>query len=127
MENEHVAFEALQGLRIDRVLVDGSIYFVTDKGTFRLWHEQECCEIVTLDDIVGDPQDLKGATVILAEEAQSTESNDGTRLLWTFYRLVTNQGDVTIRWCGDMNTHYSVEVSFARFTGVIPKTARESA
>ena len=76
-----------------------------------MYHEQDCCEEVYIEDICGDLDDLIGTPILLAEKV--TESNDCCSQLWTFYKLSTIKGSVTIRWCGETDSYYySIEVSF---------------
>ena len=83
----------------------------TDRGTLTLWHGQDCCESVEVEDVVGDPADLIGGTVTAMEErgGGSVESG-GDRATWTFYDLRTTKGDLTIRWLGSSNGYYSESV-----------------
>ena len=100
---------------------DDEIKFVTTDGeTFKLYHEQNCCESVSVEDICGDLQDLVGSPIIQAEESTSDENPDGIintyqdSFTWTFYRLATAKGQVVIRWYGESNGYYSECVSFAQ-------------
>lgn len=85
---------------------------------FCMWHDQDCCESVTLDDIAGDLGDLVGFPLTMAEEV-SSEPPDGHEPdpeseTWTFYKFATIQGSVTLRWYGSSNGYYSERVDFAR-------------
>ena len=80
-----------------------------------MWHNQDCCESVSIEDICGDVKDLIGSPIILAEE--STNSEDHPRedyedsYTWTFYRLQAAKGGlVVIRWYGSSNGYYGESV-----------------
>ena len=90
--------------------VGDNIEFTTESGRrYVLCHFQDCCEQVDLEDIAGDLQDLVGSPILMAESS----SNDDDHTEWTFYKFATVKGYVTIRWCGDMVSYYSIEVSFS--------------
>lgn len=94
---------------------DDSIEFETTDGrTFRMWHNQNCCEDVTIRDIEGDLSDLVGAPLLMAEEAfrEATSEECGESGTWTFYKFGTSKGYVTITWLGTSNGYYSESVSF---------------
>ena len=108
----------LEGLTIDAIYgMDKGYAEITlrtiDGRTFRMYHEQECCESVTLEDVVGDPNDLIGSPILRAE-ARGLISTDeyGDSSTWTFYELATIQGSVTLRWYGTSNGYYSESVDF---------------
>lgn len=98
---------------------DDEIVFKTvDDRTFKMFHSQDCCENVSVEDIVGDLGDLIGYTITEAEETNETASasdvsESGT---WTFYKLGTVKGRVTVRWLGASNGYYSESVDFAELT-----------
>lgn len=99
---------------------DKEIIFTTICGKkYLLFHEQDCCENVTINDVCGDYKDLLGYPLLIAEEVQSEENpNDFSDIeyqdysfTWTFYKLSTIKGSVTIRWYGESNGYYSESVS----------------
>jgi hypothetical protein len=102
---------------------DEEIEFETTEGTtYKLWHSQDCCESVTVEDICGDLSDLVGSPIIQAEENTDDKDPAGVKLeypresfTWTFYRLATAKGQVVIRWLGESNGYYSESVEFDSF------------
>lgn len=102
------------------------LYFVDNKRrnySYQLYHEQDCCESVWLDDIVGDLNDLCNTPILMAYEASNhdevTEAIKKTdewidSVTWTFYHLATIKGYVTLRWVGNSNGYYSEGVSFSK-------------
>ena len=96
----------------------GEIIFTTDIGRkFRQFHNQDCCEKVEVEDICGDIFDLIGWPILLAEEVSNYkdppdyEGEYDYSHTWTFYKLSTNKGSVTIRWLGQSNGYYGEDVS----------------
>ena len=91
---------------------DKSLTFQTADGEeYVMYHEQDCCESVSIEDLNGDLEDLIGSPILLAEENSSTEQPDGVpepkyadeSRTWTFYRIGTLKGTVVIRWFGSSN------------------------
>lgn len=87
------------------------VSFVTDRGTLRLLHRQNCCERVYLEDANGDIADLIGGVVSVAEERSNQKGERGEcRTKYTFYSIRTTKGDLDLRWIGKDNGWYSVSV-----------------
>lgn len=90
------------------------ILFVTESGeSYLMYHEQDCCENVWLEDVTGELDDLVGSPILMAEEVTQDGSDDNDCLesrTWTFYKFATNKGYVTLRWCGESNGYYSESV-----------------
>lgn len=114
-------FKELLGKTLKAVVVgDAEIRFTTDADQlYVLYHDQDCCETVSVESVVGDVQDLIGTPILLAEEATG-ERPAGVPApeyleseTWTFYKLATIKGYVDIRWHGESNGYYSESVDFA--------------
>lgn len=96
------------------------ILFTVDDGSkYRLYHENNCCESVTVEDVIGNLSDLIGSPIVMAEVVTNSDENpEGITkeyqdsFTWTFYKLATVKGYVTIRWYGESNGYYSESVSF---------------
>lgn len=97
------------------------ITFTTDSGqSYIMCHNQDCCENVRIDDIAGDLADLVGSPILQAEAAEGEtppERDLSESYTWTFYKLGTNRGRVTLRWLGESNGYYSESVDFYRIGG----------
>ena len=89
-----------------------------DGSRYAMYHHQDCCESVTVEDICGDIPDLIGTPVVLASEESNSEfdpdgaSHSDDSFTWTFYRISTNRGTVVLRWLGESNGYYSESVAF---------------
>lgn len=56
-----------QTIRDIRIRAD-EVEIETDAGTFRLYHDQDCCESVLVQSVVGDRESVTGSPITLAEE-----------------------------------------------------------
>ncbi len=99
---------------------DGEMTFVTAQGErFMFAHQQDCCESVDINDIVGDLEDLVGEPLLIAEEVSGEtpvdfNEMDHESVTWTFYKFATRKGYVDVRWLGESNGYYSESVSLGR-------------
>ena len=84
---------------------------------FKFYHNQDCCEDVYLEEIIGDIDDLIGHTVVMAEETCSNDEvvgvscYQGESFTWTYYRMATERGLVVLRFFGSSNGYYSESVT----------------
>ncbi|HCT6924804.1 TPA: hypothetical protein OT661_005260 [Pseudomonas aeruginosa] len=121
---KHASISDLLGKTIKQItgLEAGSdsVDFECEDGSlFRMYHVQDCCESVSIDDIEGDASDLVGQPLVVAEDVSSDDfpappGDYVESYTWTFYRLATVKGFVVIRWLGESNGYYSESVDFSR-------------
>ena len=103
------------------------IFTTVDGEKYKLSHSQECCERIHIEDICGNLDDLIDSEILMAEEITNKENEIPDEIkteylenyfdsyfLWTFYKLATIKGYVTIRWLGESNGYYSVGVDFEK-------------
>lgn len=114
------SFEDLQGRILCKVVNLGGDelrFHLTERHYVRMYHSQDCCESVYIEDIVGDLDDLVGTPLLLVEEVSNYEPENVSRdedsyesETWTYYRFRTIKGSVDIRWYGSSNGYYSESV-----------------
>lgn len=81
---------------------DNFIIFKEDNGNeFKMYHSQDCCESVSIDDICGELDDLLNSPIVQAEESTNSSDNKKDKwddsFTWTFYRIATIKGSVLFR------------------------------
>lgn len=117
-------FKELVGKTLESVcgkVGDDRIEFrTTDGKEYIMFHSQDCCESVHVEDISGEISDLLGSPILQAEESSNDTGPEGYKydyqpesMTWTFYRIATTKGQVVIRWLGTSNGYYSERVTFA--------------
>lgn len=111
--------DVLKGKTLSSINESGDeiVFETTDGERYRMYHEQDCCESVSIESIVGDLEDLVGSELLMAEEVEGTSPVDFEAYeshTWTFYKFATLKGYVDIRWLGSSNGYYSESVSFVK-------------
>jgi len=93
---------------------NGAEFIFTDGSKCLFYHEQDCCESVSIADVCGDVSDLIGSPILQAEEVsgECPDPENPDSFSWTFYKFATNKGSVTVRWLGESNGYYSEDVNF---------------
>jgi hypothetical protein len=123
--------EDLVGKTITKIdNTDDMLVFHCDDGVvYEMYHQQDCCEQVELEDIVGDLDDLINSVVLDAYESTNQDNPKGYKsyadndkiipddsFTWTFYSISTAKGFVTLKWYGTSNGYYSEGVDFVKRT-----------
>lgn len=96
----------------------------TTGKVYEMYHSQDCCETVHIEDICGDLKDLLNTPIVVAYETSQRHTPYGVEepeyaddsCTWTFYHIRTVKGTVTLRWYGTSNGYYSEEVSIEERT-----------
>lgn len=119
-------FEDLLGKTITNIegLEEGNenVLFECSDGTrYEMYHEQDCCETVWIEDVCGDANCLLNTPITMAEDISNLcedrplgDPKWVDSYTWTWYKLATVKGYVTIRWYGTSNGYYSEGVDFVR-------------
>jgi hypothetical protein len=101
-------------------MTDGNdeVVFTMDNGDrYKMYHNQDCCESVYLESVVGDVEDLIGEPLLMsaAVDGESPADPDDYDVhQWTFYKFATRKGYVDLRWHGSSNGYYSTGVDFEK-------------
>ncbi len=125
---EEFKFEDLKGKTLVKIEQDTAdwLYLTDSEGNkYRMYPDND----VWLEDVCGEFKDILNQEILLAEcvEEYSTDNNDDDYdecQQWTFYKLSTLKGSITLRWFGSSNGYYSIDVDFGRLT-LINKTPQQ--
>ncbi len=133
IENGIATMAELLGHTMDDVEADGdTMVFLSGEQAWVFFHEDDCCESVGIEDIVGDVADLVGSPILRSEEADSSDAPEpqgADSYTWTYYKFATVKGDVDVRWLGTSNGYYSEAVTMSqakvvrRFSGPMASQA----
>ena len=125
LTRDGVPFETLHGKTI--TVIDGAeegseatVFTCGDGSSYRMYHIQECCENVRLEEVVGDPKALVGQKVLAAFESTNRDGDPrhpwSESWTWTFYTIRTMKHTVVFRWLGESSGYYSESVDFRQVT-----------
>lgn len=124
--NKHVNISALLGKTLTDISVnddnDEIVFKCSDGTNYLMYHEQDCCESVMIEDVCGNWEDLIGSPILMAEDISNECCNEprigyDESYTWTWYKFATVRGYVTVRWYGESNGYYSEDVDFGILKG----------
>lgn len=118
----NIKIEQFKDKVFDKVTVskckDAILFQEVTGERYLMYHDQDCCEDVFIESIDGDLQSLVGNQIVLAEQVNSVDRkglSDWTdSYTWTYYKLATCKGYITIRWYGESNGYYSENVDLIK-------------
>lgn len=113
-----IDISSLQGETLSYVdQSDDQILLTTKSGRkIMIYHEQDCCESVRIEDTEGNWKDLIGRVLLyVGEDTDDVELDWGSGTKTTFTFKV--DGDTVIsRWIGESNGYYSEKVDIKELT-----------
>jgi len=124
-----VEIEDLINQRINNITYDNDndcLLFETNDGFhYEMKHEQSCCESVYLVDFdINQTKEILLNQIIINASCEKQAGDDDNRPSnkyendleqWTFYKINTNKGSLTLRWYGSSNGYYSVSVNIYKY------------
>ena len=95
------------------------IFEMKDGSKYKMFHDQDCCEHVYIEDMDNDLDFLLHEPIIRAEEVTNIDADGLDKewdesFTWTYYKFGNSKDDVTIRWYGTSNGYYSESVDIVR-------------
>jgi hypothetical protein len=96
------------------------VHIVTNQTTYKLYHEQDCCESVFVENVIGDEKDILNEEIIFAEEDTGANDPDwyGDNYndchTWTKYVLKTKNASLEFWFLGESNGYYNENVSIEK-------------
>ena len=108
-------------VRRENYLDNDAILFTSNEGErYILTHLQDCFEHVYIEDICGDLKDLENIPILESAEIDgespgfSDVEYEPESYTWTFFKLGTIKGSVTIRFFGSSNGCYNESAGLCR-------------
>ena len=74
---------------------DALTFYTKHGSVYEMYHVQDCCENVYIEDICGDLEDIMDSEILLAEGVAGEVNDDQDKDIydeWTFYKLSTIKG-----------------------------------
>ena len=101
---------------LDSLDGDKLVFTFDDGSEYEMYHTQDCCESVYLDEVDGEFSELYGDKILRAYESSDSGEGDsyGGSSTWTFYQIATVNSSVHMKWFGESNGYYSESVYLYR-------------
>ena len=106
----------------DNIQGDDQVDFVLTDGTkCSIYHNQDCCEVVQLVKVIGDPTAVLGQPIKVATDDHPDDPEwmpeykdlGGESYTWTRYQIITESGvELELWFIGESNGYYSETMSF---------------
>jgi hypothetical protein len=96
------------------------VFIRTNDGTYKLYHEQDCCEYVRVVKVIGNVNELIGEIIFAEEDAGANDPDWYTEYerlcshTWTKYALKTKNASLEFWFLGESNGYYSENVSIKK-------------
>lgn len=86
------------------------VEFTCDFGEFIIYHEQDCCETVSCQGVIGVIPELPFTITKITETDVLSEDDDGVSEEQEYF-FFTNKGDFSVQFSGSSNGYYGTAVS----------------
>ena len=95
------------------------VFIETNNGTYKLYHEQDCCEYVRVVKVIGNVNELIGEVILAEEDAGANEPDWHDEYIddshtWTKYVLKTENASLEFWFLGESNGYYNENVSIKK-------------
>ena len=103
----------INGLEIN----NDEVFIRTNDETYKVYHEQDCCEHVRIVKVIGNVNELIGEVIFAEEDAGAndpdwaTDYNYDDHHTWTKYVLKTENNSLEFWFLGESNGYYSENIS----------------
>ncbi len=95
------------------------VFIRTNNGTYKLYHEQDCCEYVRIVKVISNVNELIGKVIFAEEDAGANEPDWHTEYVdesrtWTKHVLKTENAILEFWFLGESNGYYNESVSIKK-------------
>lgn len=95
------------------------VFIRTNDETYKVYHEQDCCEHVRVVKVIGNVNELIGEVIFAEEDAGANEPDWHDEYIddsytWTKYVLKTVNASLEFWFLGESNGYYSESVSIKK-------------